>query len=296
MTATCATITAVHTPPNCSPPAPAAACLSREPMPRVTLSAGITPAIAEPNTVSREGEQHGRGRQAEVEPEREPAQVHLEKLQAPVAERDIGGDEARHRRNAAEHECLGEHLHDDPAATRADGAPHDELALARGGAREQQQGDVAADEHEQHHREDVDREENPEILARWRREEQLGVGRHLRLQMFVRGRLLERRTAADRRQLRLRGLEGRAGSEHAEDRHRGTRTRRLVQAVGAQRHPQVVRDGEREAFAHHPDHRRVIVSQLHGAAEHIGVAPEARSPHVVTDHGHGWRIGPLVGW
>ena len=113
--------------------------------------------------------------------------------------------------------------------------------------------------------------------------------------MFVRGRQLDGRAAAERRQLRLRRLEGRAGCEHAEDRDGGTRTRRLVQDVRPQRHPQLVRDGEREAFAHHADHRRVLVSELHGAAEHIGVAPEARSPHVVPEHGHRWRTWPLVG-
>ena len=113
-----------------------------------------------------DGEQHRRGRQAEIEPEGEPAQVHLEKLQPPVAEGEIGGHEADHRRNASEHERLGEHLHDDPAATRSEGAAHDELALARRGAREQEKGDVAADEHEQHDREEVDREEDPEVLAR----------------------------------------------------------------------------------------------------------------------------------
>ena len=113
--------------------------------------------------------------------------------------------------------------------------------------------------------------------------------------MFVRGRQLDGRAAAERGQLRLRRLEGRAGREHAEDRDGGTRTRRLVQDVGPQRHPQLVRDGEREAFAHHADHRRVLVSELHGAAEHIGVAAEARSPHVVAEHGDRWRTGLLVG-
>ena len=68
----------------------------------------------------------------------------------------MGGHEADHRRNASEHERLGEHLHDDPAATRSEGVAHDELALARRGAREQEKGDVAADEDQQHAREEVD--------------------------------------------------------------------------------------------------------------------------------------------
>jgi hypothetical protein len=85
------------------------------------------------------------------------------------------------------------------------------------------------------------------------------------------------------------------GREQAEDGDGGTRTRLLIQDVGPQRGPQLVRDGEREAFAHHPDHRRGVVTELHGVAEHIGVAAEARSPHVVPEQGHGWRIWPLVG-
>ena len=53
MAATCATITTVQTPPNCSPPLPAVVCLSRWPMPRVIFSAGMMPAMAAPATVSR---------------------------------------------------------------------------------------------------------------------------------------------------------------------------------------------------------------------------------------------------
>jgi hypothetical protein len=50
--ATCATITTVHTPPNCRPPLPAVVCLSRWPMPRVIFIAGMMPATAAPATVS----------------------------------------------------------------------------------------------------------------------------------------------------------------------------------------------------------------------------------------------------
>ena len=169
------------------------------------------------------------------------------------------------------------------------------LALVRRRPREQQKGDVAADEHEQHDRENVDREEDPEFLARRIREEQLRVRRDAWLQMLVRGRQLDGRAAAERGQLRLRRLKGHAGCEQAEHRNGGTRPRRLVQDVRPQRHPQLVRDGERKAVAHHADHRRVLVSELHGAAEHIGIAPEARSPQVVSEHGHRWRTCPLVG-
>ena len=44
----CVTITTVHTPPKRIPPPPAVACLSRAPRPRVTLSAGSTPATTAP--------------------------------------------------------------------------------------------------------------------------------------------------------------------------------------------------------------------------------------------------------
>ena len=37
-------------------------------------------------------------------------------------------------------------------------------------------------------------------------------------------------------------------------------------------------------------------SELHGAAEHVGVALEARAPHLVPEHGYGWRTCPLVGF
>ena len=135
----------------------------------------------------------------------------------------------------------------------------------------------------------------PTVVARGSREEQLGVRLHTRLEMFVRRTLLDRRAAADRGQLRLRRLEGRAGREHAEDGDAGTRTRRLVQHLGPQRHPHVVRDRELEAFAHHADDRHVLVAKLHAAAKHIRIAAEARAPHLVADHGDRWRRGLRVG-
>jgi hypothetical protein len=48
----CVMMTAVHTPPKRGPPPPAVPCRSRAPRPRVILSAGSTPAMAAPSSVS----------------------------------------------------------------------------------------------------------------------------------------------------------------------------------------------------------------------------------------------------
>src|SRR6476469_11171123 len=53
VSAICATMTTVHTPPNCNPPPPLDAARSLPPAPpNVTLTAGTTPAIAAANSVS----------------------------------------------------------------------------------------------------------------------------------------------------------------------------------------------------------------------------------------------------
>src|SRR4051812_31769335 len=53
VSAICATMTAVHTPPNCNPPPPLEAARSLAPAPPdVTLVAGTTPAIDAANSVS----------------------------------------------------------------------------------------------------------------------------------------------------------------------------------------------------------------------------------------------------
>src|SRR5678809_713844 len=53
VSAICATMTTVHTPPNCNPPPPLDAARSlRSTPPDVTLSAGTTPAIAAARRVS----------------------------------------------------------------------------------------------------------------------------------------------------------------------------------------------------------------------------------------------------
>ena len=117
----------------------------------------------------------------------------------------------------------------------------------------------------------------------------------MRLKLRVGGGLLARETLPDRRQLRLRRVEGRAGREQAEhgDRRPGPRRMRVVD--DAQRRPHIVRDRKRETLAHHADDGHVFRPELHGPAEHSGVTPEPRPPDVVADHRDRRRTGALVG-
>ena len=117
----------------------------------------------------------------------------------------------------------------------------------------------------------------------------------MRLKLRVGGGLLARETLPDRRQLRLRRVEGRAGREQAEhgDRRPGPRRMRVVD--DAQRRPHLVRDRERETLAHHADDGHVFRPELHAPAEHSGVTPEPRPPDVVADHRDRRRTGALVG-
>ena len=104
-----------------------------------------------------EREQHRCGREAHVVPEGEAAEIHFEEGQSPVLQRDMGGRETNDRGHAAEDERLRKHLRNDPAAAGAQRRAHGELALARRGAREEKQRDVAADQDEERHGEEIDR-------------------------------------------------------------------------------------------------------------------------------------------
>ena len=163
MTATCATITTLQTPPNCSPPAPAVVCFRRSPRPRVILSAGITPAMAAPTTVSTSATSTVAGDRERSNQKGSRPRFVSRNVRAPQAKGDVGSRQADNRRDQSEHERLGKQLPDDPAAARTQGGADDEVALARGGAGKQEQADVAADEHEQHAHEEVDREHEREI-------------------------------------------------------------------------------------------------------------------------------------
>ena len=73
--------------------------------------------------------------------------------QAASADADDGGDER-------EHDAFGEQLADDPAAAGAERCTNGELAGARGAARQQQVGDVAARD-EQHEADGAEQREHP---------------------------------------------------------------------------------------------------------------------------------------
>jgi hypothetical protein len=208
----------------------------------------------------------------------------------------VGGREPDGGGHPAEHERLGEQLHDDPTAARAEGAPHDDLALARRRPREQQQGHVAADEHEEHQDEDLHQRQQPELIRLHRRRaaEHLRVRHHLGLQVLVRVWPLPGRSLAERRELRLRLAERRAGGESPEDGDAGSAAWRIVEHARAKRCPRVVRDRKREAVRHHAHHGGVRLSELHGPPDDLRVAREARLPHVVAKDHHRRRSGLLV--
>ena len=70
----------------------------------------------------------------------------------------------------------------------------------------------------------------------------------------------------------------------------------LIEDSGLERQPHVVRDRKLEALTHDPDHRGVLVSELHVASEHVWIAAKPRAPHVVANHRHGGRCGLFVGF
>lgn len=107
--------------------------------------------------------EHGLRPEVDVQPEREIHLYGLEYAQAPPQSESCGR-ESEDRSDAPEHESFGEELHDDPAAARAQRAPHQDLALACGRPREYQRGDVGADEDQEHRRERMDRVRDTEDL------------------------------------------------------------------------------------------------------------------------------------
>jgi hypothetical protein len=70
----------------------------------------------------------------------------------------------------------------------------------------------------------------------------------------------------------LRGLRGCAGGEQGKDGNRGAGARLLIQNRSLERQPDVVRHRKLEALTHYANDRDVLVSELHGASEHVWIA------------------------
>ena len=90
-------------------------------------------------------------------------------------------------------------------------------------------------------------------------EEQLGVRLHTRLQMFVRGTLLDRRARPTVVSSACAVSRVAPGASTPKTVMPGPERGAWSSIVRPQRHPQVVRDRELEALAHHADHCRVLV-------------------------------------
>src|SRR6185503_8435539 len=109
----------------------------------------------------------------------------LEKRQTPSIERDLRRDETDDGGHSAEDEGFGEQLSDDPAATRAECAPHYQLVFARRGAGEQQQCNVSAYENEKHQCKELNRHPGKDAAGPLSLK-LLRIHSHLRLEVFVR--------------------------------------------------------------------------------------------------------------
>ena len=206
---------------------------------------------------------------------------------APPREQQSGAGAQRHQ-----HEAFGQQLADQPAAARANREPHRHLVLPRGGAGEQQVGDIGAadeehdadDRHDDHQRIGVglakvvgapgrgDERDAAEVAA-------LVAGhpdfRHVAVPqcLEVRPRLLGRRTGCktpDHAQppalLRLQTLF---------DEHHGQRD--------VERHadPEPEESGRCD-----PDDRHPLRADLNVLPEHCRISCEAARPEVVADDGH----------
>ena len=197
---------------------------------------------------------------------RQPPRVHPQELPSPSLEpcnrgrppvpppRHATGAAPAPRRRAARRS----------GPTRAERAAHDQLALARRGAREQQQRHVAAKEDEQQHREEVESSTQQQVRSAGSLN-CFAYGPTCGCEVFVRVAANRSPRVAERRQLRLRALERRAGASRPKIVMAGPARGASSAARRPERHPQVVRDGKREAFGHHADDGRERVAELHAS-------------------------------
>jgi hypothetical protein len=190
------------------------------------------------------GVDRGGGSQRVVEPEWEPAAIQHLGLDGPQSppERKPGTREPDGGRDTCQHQGLCEELRDDPAPGRPERRSHDDLALPRCRAREDQQRHVAAYEDQQQDERNVDGDEGHRQLRRREAEERHGlrVRHHLRPQVFVRLRRLFRHARADGGQFRLCLIERNALGKPAEDVHLRTLPPAVVCRPEPKRRPDVV--------------------------------------------------------
>ena len=201
----------------------------------------------------------------------------------------------------AEHQALGEQDAHQPAAAGAEGGPDAELALAHGGPRQQQVGDVGAGEQEEEQGRRHQHAGGGEVgVGAGLRRVVGGGGGEVEVALAVRQRrrLVEGAGGARQGLARLPGVDPRgeaAEQAHQADVPRGE-PRQAGQPVGlGQRHV------DRRGVAVGPESRRQDADQREGLgvepqrpADRGGIAAQRPHPEIVADHRHRLGAGQVV--
>ena len=206
---------------------------------------------------------------------------------ADPAESERGDHDSCQSRHSRQNQRLYEELGNNAAAARAQRRAQTDLRLAHRCARIHENRDVQTDKHEQSNKNTLHREETGHIHGsvdaskRPRVRHRLGPQRRVDFWKRQGGAL------ADGCQFGLRTCERRAGCEPPE--HHKSRPRQWLgrRKAHAQRHPEVIVDGEGEALRHHADDGMRSGSQLNSSSQNGGVTREPIPPDVLADHDHG---------
>ncbi len=186
-------------------------------------------------------------------------------------------------------QALGQELPDDPAAGRAQGRPHRDLAPTRGGAGQEQARDVGAGDQEDGGDGQDEHDQGPARVS----QELLAQGQHEGPEALVREVALEAPRHDRDVFLRL----GQAGPRLGARDH--------LQIVGAPVGQLLGREGRRypepdvplhelELPRHHPHHRVLLAVQEEVPAENARIASESSLPEPVAQHDHAGRAGPVL--
>ena len=297
MTATWATITPVHSPPKRVPPLPAPACRSRACSPRVTLSAGSTPAIHR-----AEHREHRRRRASSRATGRRgtrtgAAPSTLSSTPSPQRSPSPAAASPSHRGDAAQHQRLGEELHrrcgrgSRPARcaprSRPRASPSARTA-ARPRCRRPAPGTSAATRLTEY---------SPARSAQPTRKGKIDSA--YGMTSGRRCRCVSGKSAAARRPSVASSARASSsvapGASRPNSRDRAAPRRGDGPARSAAAAPRArARPGRRSPPASRPPPCCGVPAQAHRPPHHAGIAAEAPPPHVVPDHDHRGRPGPLV--
>ena len=262
--------------------------------PRVTRSAGSTPATVALRTVRAAAHGKYARRHAEIEPVRERC-LSCDPLPRNPLDDPIDRDQARRAGHDRQDQRLGKDLRHDPCPSCPERRPHRQLTEASRRACEDEHRHVRA-----RYQKEGPTQQSQELILRQRvepraREPDVGVRERNDLEPPRRrgshGGM--RRRQGQRSDFGLRLGVRRTGRQSAHDSDAAPLPRGR-RRIAAHRQPELIVEGKAEILGHDAHHRVGDGSDPDDLADDLRVPGEASLPQPVTDHRHVGRTGCFV--